>query len=210
MLMKAKVMTKKAAAEIVGNLSKSAKMPETAHGTPAANCHTGRQLAGVAGSVCEGCYAMKGRCGMPMSVAAQQRREDAMRDHPQWEEAMTRLLDGVKHHRWFDTGDIPDAHCLERIIRVAESTPDTMHWLPTKEYGLAKQYAGQFPENLIVRVSMPMVDQAPVGGFELTSTVHRKLEPVGHACPAEHNKNQCGSCRACWDRTVKNVSYHWH
>ena len=29
-----------------------------------------------------------------------------------------------------------------------------------------------------------------------------------HICPAPNQGNQCGSCRACWDPSVKVVIYH--
>ena len=29
-------------------------------------------------------------------------------------------------------------------------------------------------------------------------------------CKAYTRGNQCGDCRACWDKTVKNVSYKKH
>ena len=48
------------ALKIVGGLSKPSKMPGWAYGLPAAECKTGSKLAQVPGSVCSGCYALKG------------------------------------------------------------------------------------------------------------------------------------------------------
>jgi len=206
------IKTKKEALEIVGGLSNSSKMPETAHGTPAHRCTVGSKLRPIVGSTCYGCYALKGRCGMPKSVAAQERRLDAMY-HEDWVDAMVYLLKGVKHHRWFDTGDIPDRLVLLKIFDVCELTPNTKHWLPTRERKLVQELWEFIPDNLVIRLSAPMVNQPPVrtSEFPYTSTVHLEGAKVyGRECPAKHNMNQCGDCRACWDKRVKNVSYAYH
>ena len=54
-------MLKKEAREITGGLSKPSKMPGPAHNLPAQACKTGAKLVKVPGSVCAGCYALKGR-----------------------------------------------------------------------------------------------------------------------------------------------------
>lgn len=210
--------SKKEALEIVGGLSNSAKMPELSHGTPAAECGVGGKLREKPGSVCFGCYAMKGRCAMPKSVAAQYRRLDAM-EHPLWVEAMVYLLriDNVKYFRWFDTGDIPSKKLLLKIFDVCYDTPYTKHWLPTRERRIVEEAMEYMPANLVIRLSAPMIGGAPVTGpntsklFPNTSTVHSKGGKVyGRECPAKHNSNQCGDCRACWDKRVRNVSYEYH
>ena len=45
----------------VGNLSRPSKMPSYAWSISARRCNVGSKLAKVKGSVCEGCYALKGR-----------------------------------------------------------------------------------------------------------------------------------------------------
>ena len=54
-------MLKKEAKAITGGLSAPSKMPGPAYNIPAAACITGSKLVNVKGSVCEGCYALKGR-----------------------------------------------------------------------------------------------------------------------------------------------------
>ena len=73
-----------------------------------------------------------------------------------------------------------------------------------------RSYTGAIPDNLIIRVSSPMIDQAPLPGFGLTATTHAHLEPFGQACNAHLNDGHCGDCRACWDSSVSNVSYRYH
>ena len=53
-------MNTKEAWALVGGLSKPSKMPGWSIGIPAKECNTGSKLVNVKGSVCEGCYALKG------------------------------------------------------------------------------------------------------------------------------------------------------
>jgi len=103
---------------------------------------------------------------------------------------------------------------LAAIVMVAVKTPHISHWLPTREAKMVKEYlksGGEVPDNLVIRVSSTMIDDAPIKGHAHTSTVHRKGSEVsGHACPARTQGNQCGDCRACWDKSVPNVSYPLH
>jgi len=55
-----------------------------------------------------------------------------------------------------------------------------------------------------------MIDGEPLKSFRWTSTVHDKIKPIGHDCPSRFQQNKCMDCRACWDKRVKNVSYHKH
>ena len=54
-------MLKKELEKIVGGLSKPSKMPGPAYNLPASKCITGAKLVKIPGSVCAGCYALKGR-----------------------------------------------------------------------------------------------------------------------------------------------------
>ena len=200
--------TKAAALAVVGGLSKTSKMPCPSWGTPAAECVNGRVLAEIEGSTCHDCYALKGRCAMPNSTQAQYRRLDAM-NHEDWVAAMVFLIVALPYFRWHDTGDLMCQEHLDKIIEVCELTPNTKHWLPTREYKLIKANLHRIPNNLVVRVSAPMIDGA-APGFDLTSTVHRNLPAIGTACPAMDNGGQCGDCRMCWDKRRKNISYHYH
>ena len=56
------------AATAAGSLGFPSKIPGTAYGLPASACITGAKLAGVAGSVCASCYAMKGNYGFKGNV----------------------------------------------------------------------------------------------------------------------------------------------
>jgi len=103
---------------------------------------------------------------------------------------------------------------LRAIVLTCFKTPLVKHWLPTREAQIVKTYItafGQLPVNLVLRASSTMIGDKPLSGHANTSTVHKKAqEPVGHACPASHQGNACGSCRACWSSEVANVSYPLH
>ena len=55
---------------------------------------------------------------------------------------------------------------------------------------------------------MPMVNQEAAGGWNYPSTV--VTDPKRATCPAPKQGNECKSCRACWDKKVKNVAYLAH
>lgn len=194
-------------------LSKPSKMPGHAYSIPADRCHTGARLRKVAGSTCSHCYALKGRYLFGNVKAAQGRRFDAIK-HPGWVDRMVELITdaGDEHFRWHDAGDLQGVWHLELIVAIAARLPSVRFWLPTREYGMVRDWLFDhpegFPDNLNVRLSAHMVGQAmnPVAGLT-TSSVDAK---AGHACPAPTQGNACGDCRACWDRKVPNVDYHRH
>jgi len=199
-------MLKKEARKITGGLSAPNKMPGPSVNLPAWNCKTGVKLQAVKGSVCAGCYAMKGRYRFRNVREAMDRRLQAL-EHPQWVEAMVTLITGEPWFRWHDSGDIQSLEHLENIFRVCRKTPETQHWMPTREAQFIKRLkVNQVPRNLIIRMSSHMIDQGPVSFWPWTSTVVTS----GKSCPAQEQGNQCKNCRACWDRSVKNIAYPKH
>lgn len=203
-------LSRASAWEIVGGLSRPSKMPGYAYGLPAKACKTGAKLVGVPGSVCAGCYALKGNYRFDNVKSAQQRRLDSLQ-HPRWVEAMITLLHTLdtRWFRWHDSGDIQSPSHLEKIVAVAQACPHIQFWLPTREkifvYTHLKKH-GAFPTNLCVRLSGTMVDGPAPAGFPNTSTV----VTTGETCPAPKQGNECGMCRACWNPEVQNVSYRKH
>lgn len=197
-------------------LSKPSKMPCHGYSLPASACHTGAKLATVEGTICNDCYACKGRYNFPNVKNALARRLDAIED-PLWTQAMIALIrknEKSGHFRWHDSGDIQSIDHLKKIIEIAAALPVISFWLPTREVHMILSFirsGGQFPDNLNVRLSAVFPDE-PANSFAglTTSTVHDKLEPYGHVCPAPMQGNQCKSCRACWSKSVQNVSYAAH
>ena len=152
------IMLKKEARLITGGLSKPSKMPGPAHNLPAWRCITGVKLQAVKGSVCAGCYAMKGRYRFKNVREALDRRLAALQD-PRWVQAMVVLIKNHKFFRWHDSGDIQSPEHLKNIFEVCKQTPDTQHWMPTREVKfLTLMDPDVVPKNLIIRISSHMVD----------------------------------------------------
>jgi hypothetical protein len=118
------------------------------------------------------------------------------------------------YFRWFDSGDLQSPTMLERITEVARRTPGVRHWLPTREYAIVRYHLqrNEAPDNLTIRISAPFVDNTAPDILGLpTSTVHHTRGPPGYACPAyDQRPAQCGTCRACWNPEIKNISYPLH
>ena len=196
----------KEAKEITGGLSKPSKMPGPAYNLPAVACITGAKLVKIPGSVCAGCYALKGRYRVKNVQDALQRRLQAITG-PRWVEAMITLIKPHKFFRWHDSGDLQSLEHLQNIFRICRATPDTQHWMPTREAQILKRVkVNEVPRNLIIRMSSHMVDQGPVSFWPWTSTVVKSDK----SCPAQEQGNECKDCRQCWDRTIRNVAYPKH
>ena len=200
-------MLVKEAKKITGGLSKPGKMPGPAYNLPAWVCQTGQKLAKIKGTPCYGCYALnRGRYRFSNVKQALQRRLDSL-SSPQWVMAMVTLIKKHKYFRWHDSGDIQSAEHLKNIFKVCKLTPGTRHWLPTQE----RQYlpaAEDVPENLIIRLSRSKIDGPASNAWPFESGV--TLDDKKRTCPAPDQGNQCGSCRACWNKDVKTVIYGKH
>lgn len=194
--------------EITGGLSKPSKMPGFSYNLPASKCITGSKLVNVKNSVCSGCYALKGRYRFSNVKNAMQRRLDSI-DHPLWIQAMAASIIETKTEffRWHDSGDLQSLDHLKKIFQVCELTPGIKHWLPTREASIIGCITpDQVPKNLIIRLSAHKVDGKAATFWPWTSTVVTSEK----TCPAAEQGNKCLSCRACWNRDVKNVAYGKH
>ena len=197
-------MYKYEAERITGGLSAPGKMPEGSYNLPASACQTGAKLRLIPDTPCYKCYAFKGNyVRYPAVQKALQRRLKSL-NHPQWVEAMTVLVKGQKHFRWHDSGAIQSVDHLKKIFEVCKRTPDTKHWLPTQE----RKYLpmGSYPDNLVIRLSNAKNNTTPGQAWTHWSTV---VDSDGD-CPASKQGNQCGTCRRCWSREVKHVTYPKH
>lgn len=203
--------TLKEAEAVAGTLGEPSKMPGYAYGIPARHCPVGARLAKIPGSVCSGCYALKGRYLFDNVQRAQEYRFNSLK-HPQWVDAMVFMIKrrNCDYFRWHDSGDIQGMWHLENLVEVARQCPETKFWIPTRENRVVKQYLsthGAFPPNFVVRVSGAMIDGPAPASFPNTSTVTTSGSPT---CPAYIQGGVCGACRACWDPSVQNVSYPKH
>lgn len=213
------------AKRVTGGLSNPSKMPGKAFGLPAAGfaCPVGAKLALIPGTVCHGCYATKGMYGFPTVQAAQHRRLTAVRRalaspkaRQEWVDAMVTLIRPQTWFRWHDSGDVFSLEYLEMIVDVVAATPDTRHWLPTREMLTVRRWQrqhGAFPANLTVRLSLPKVDASADDASKVAASFGLPTSTVSTTaatCPARNQGNECRDCRACWDSTVVNVAYSKH
>lgn len=198
---------------LVGGLSEPSKMPGYGYSIPASACKVGSLLRKVPGSTCGKCYALKGRYVFPNVQKAMFRRMESL-SSPIWVAAMTELISRkskkVPYFRWHDSGDIQSMEHLSNIVQVAKNLPGINFWLPTRETAIVKLFRTmhEFPANLTVRISAPMIGRAPE---KIAGTVGSSVEnPSAFQCPAPQQGNSCQDCRACWNPKVEEVSYSKH
>jgi len=213
------IMMRKAEAQsICGTLTQTSKMPCKSYSLPTEACQTGYKMAQIKGSICASCYADKGFYKVYANTIkpAQFARLDSIND-PHWVDAMVSLIGSDQYFRWHDSGDLQGLQHLEKIAQIATLTPNTRHWLPTREYAIVKQYIakhGAIPKNLIVRLSAmypdkPVMIPKSLHGFSniTASNVHTS-KPVGKPCKAPDQNGECLDCRECWGSSV--ISYKLH
>lgn len=206
-------------AQTFGKVSRgNSKMPGTTFAIDAFACKTGGKLAKIKGTPCHACYARNIQRfrpsvdqGWKANLAKWKKSKPG-----QWAQAMAFQIlkynqDGF--HRWFDSGDLQSIEMLDAIVNVCLMSPKVKHWLPTQERDIVIEFAakgGTIPENLVIRISGSKIN-GPVPNFPNTSTVFDKAgQAMGKECKARTRGNQCGPCRACWDKSVTNIAYPKH
>ena len=198
-------MKVKEAVKITGSMTRTSKMPGLSYSLPAWACQTGAKLRKIPGTPCFGCYALKGNyIRYPAIKKAQYYRLDSL-VHDSWVTAMVTQIKRQKFFRWHDAGDVQSVDHMNKILTVCRLTPSVRHWLPTRE-AWVKHFLPLAPDNLVIRFSKPMIDQAAAGGWANTSTV----VTAGATCPAPKQNNECKDCRNCWTKSIKNISYGKH
>ena len=203
--------------QFMPKLSKAGKMPCESFSLPAQACKTGAKLAQVKGSVCHGCYALKGNYRFPSVKAPSEHNLALLDDLEAWQSNMImtiKVSNASGFFRWHDSGDVQNYPHLLAIIGIAQQLPSIRFWLPTKEKAFLSQLKRDgvtVPDNLTIRLSMAMIDQAPSNGaWALTSTVHQNSAPFGTECEAYTQGGKCLTCRKCWDNSIANISYPKH
>jgi hypothetical protein len=210
-------------------LSNPSKLNCKSWSIPIRYCSAGHKLRSVKGSICEKCYAARGRYKTDESVAAMNERYEAWKNQPHWLEAMAFLIniESKTMFRWFDSGDVQGFRMLLQIMEIARHTSSTKHWLPTHEVETVANFVNAgyvIPRNMTIRLSSEMIDGEPltelanelnthenVKGYIGTSTVYtkNKWEKSNDSCPAPLQSNNCGKCTQCWKHTP-NIGYKYH
>jgi hypothetical protein len=112
------------------------------------------------------------------------------------------------------------------IAEIAFNTPDTLHWLPTREYQFVKSFIEDkrqlarkrkkafrkfIPENLIIRLSANTFEgKAPEELAKSLGVGVSSVKREGFTCPAPKQENKCGDCRACWSKDIFQIVYKQH
>jgi hypothetical protein len=204
----------------IGGLSHTSKMPWYSWSISARDCITGSKLAKEEGTVCNGCYALKGNYNFSNVKAAHDRKKLAIQD-PRFTDAFVIVLNELQRlqrkkenrFRWFDSGDLQSVEMLTIINNIARQTPNVRHWLPTREMGILRAFLAtgeQLAENLVVRVSAAKLGSTLTKPFGLpTSSVGADDKPDLFQCPAlKLQGNQCLSCTKCWEKGDINYPLH--
>ena len=202
-------------------LSKTSKMPGKSWSQSAwETCPGARNDDGSPVSACEFCYALTGAYQFPGTIAARKHNEADWQKNG-WVRAMVKEIKGMKYFRWFDSGDINSVVLAGKIWAVIASTPDTMHWLPTrshKDKAIAYRLEGiRNLSNVVVRYSSDSRE-----GERLDSTLYPNNSTIIQSkddfipekgvalCRSGERGGKCGSCRACWSTAVTTVAYIHH
>ena len=208
---------------IISGFSDPEKMPGYGWSIPASLCITGAALAKIAGSVCEKCYAKKGNYNYIEVLACLWRRANALRHTDLFVEAFSIVMSTIYgkasgkgkdfgYFRWHDSGDLQSVEHLSAIVEIAKRFPQVSFWIPTKERQIVANYMklhGNFPSNLVVRVSMARVGQKAKQFHGLSmSTVG--VDDEGFQCNAPRQNGFCRKCRACWKKEVISTNYPLH
>lgn len=214
----------------IGGFSHPKKMPEAGYSLPAYACNVGQKLRTKKNTVCSRCYGCGGNYCFPNVAACLFDRlyTVANTDPRDWVLSASGLIwhYGIDYFRWHDSGDLQSFNHLMRIIRVCENTPNTRHWLPTKEIGILREYLNSsrcqwegIPENLCIRVSAYYINRdAPDLGVPTSVVLSDKhpgadAQPKADACPvttgAAESCNEA-DCRKCWDTETPCVGYKLH
>jgi hypothetical protein len=158
-------MSKNQGASICGSLTVTSKMPCKSYSLPTEACITGFKMSKIKGSICASCYADKGNYARYANniKPAQFARLDAINSE-YWISGMIALIGTDSYFRWHDSGDLQSVDHLEKIATVANNTPNCKHWLPTREYGIVKDYIakhGKLPdiEAGVIRSLLSRIEQ---------------------------------------------------
>jgi hypothetical protein len=164
---------------------------------------------------CAGCYAVGGNYRYPnVRKPRDANREDWYRQD--WRRDMVAMLSNDRYFRWFDSGDMYHINLTRKIYEVMRDTPWCQHWLPTRMHKFPKFMAViqkmQALPNVAVRLSSDSVMGEFVPGLH-GSTILPSVDAVPDGvmlCHAAVNDGKCGSCRACYDKTVPVIGYVAH
>lgn len=197
--------------------SKPSKMPCRSWSLQALEtCPASKDSDGELVPACKGCYATSGNYRFPNVKAPREHNKEDWQA-PDWVDVMVSELDNDRYFRWFDSGDVYDIRLARKILEVMRQTPWVRHWLPTRmhKFDKFKSVLDNMDalSNVVVRLSSDGVLGETVENAANSSTIvpnREYLTPIMSLCGASEREGKCGTCRACWDKTVAIVAYPAH
>ncbi len=206
-------------------LSKAGKMPCRSWSLQALDtCPASKNKDGSLVDACKGCYATTGNYRFPnVKAPREHNKEDWKRED--WTNDMVNELDNDRYFRWFDSGDMYDLRLGLKIYDVMKATPHCNHWLPTRMHKFPK-FAKLIADmeslpNVVVRKSSDSINGELTNGKTTSTIIPTADTPINasttgaHAgsikvCDAYEREGKCGTCRACWDKSVTVIAYPAH
>ena len=197
-------------------ISKASKMPCRSWSLQALDtCPGSKNKDGSLVDACKGCYATTGNYRFPNVKAPRlHNQEDWKRED--WTYDMVNELDNDRYFRWFDSGDMYNLRLGIKILAVMKATPWVKHWLPTRMHKFPK-FAKLIAEmeslpNVVVRKSSDSINGEVLDNAKHSSTIIPSAETKTNAkvCDAYEREGKCGTCRACWDKSVSVIAYPAH
>ena len=197
-------------------LSKASKMPCKSWSLQALDtCPASLKPDGSLVDACKGCYATQGNYRYP-NVKAPRLSNQVDWKRENWVQDMIRELDNERYFRWFDSGDLYDLRLAKKILEVMQQTTWVKHWLPTRMHKFPK-FLPVFEkmealQNVVVRYSSDSVTGQTIPGTNTSTITPYAMDDtdIVSVCRAYEREGKCGTCRACWDKTVSVIAYSAH
>lgn len=178
-------------------------------------CPASKKADGTLVDACKGCYATQGNYRYP-NVKAPRISNQADWKREAWVSDMVRELDNERYFRWFDSGDVYDLRLAKKILEVMTLTQWCSHWLPTRMYKFSK-FLPVFEKmealpNVVVRYSSDSVIGETISGKTTSTITPYAIDDTAtvSVCRAYERAGKCGTCRACWDKSVPVIAYPAH
>jgi hypothetical protein len=197
-------------------LSKASKMPCKSWSLQALDtCPASLKPDGSLVDACKGCYATQGNYRYP-NVKAPRLSNQVDWKRENWVQDMIRELDNERYFRWFDSGDVYDLRLAKKILEVMQQTTWVKHWLPTRMYKFAKFLpvfeAMELLSNVVVRYSSDSVTGETISGANTSTITPYAMDDTAiiSVCRAYERAGKCGTCRACWNKSVAVIAYPAH
>ena len=209
-------------------LSKPSKMPGHSFDLPALS-----SCPSACGTICDGCYALRGNYRWPAVKLSQQARfkwtvETLKKDPVLWAAIVTYAIKESNdvYFRIHSSGDFFSPLYTKMWFLIAKELPNVKFWAPTKSWlKVTKELLpvvnsntkllywlrqlNSLP-NVTIRPSAINVGDSPPLVKNLAGGSSVSCDSDIFNCPSKNQNNQCLDCRFCWDNKNEKVNYKWH